>query len=89
MEYCVYILQSDVDGTFYKGYTTDLTKRLDEHNAGLSQYTSKKIPWKLVYFERLESKTLSSLLVLSCLTFLSAQGTHVLNEERVKHNNSD
>jgi putative endonuclease len=59
MEYYVYILQSDVDDSFYKGYTSNLNKRVHEHNAGLSRYTSKKAPWKLVYFERLKSKTLA------------------------------
>ena len=38
----VYILQSQKNGTFYKGYTTDYLKRLHEHNLGLSKYTSSK-----------------------------------------------
>jgi len=53
----VYIIQSEVDGTFYKGHSTNYLQRLEQHNAGLSQYTSRKIPWKLVYVEELPSKT--------------------------------
>ena len=49
--YYVYILISLKDGTFYKGYTNDYEKRLDEHNAGLSIFTSTKLPWQLFYVE--------------------------------------
>jgi putative endonuclease len=52
----VYILQSDVDGTFYKGYTTDYLRRLEHHNLGLSRYTSNKLPWQLVYVAVAENK---------------------------------
>ncbi|MFN0031746.1 MAG: GIY-YIG nuclease family protein [Flavobacteriales bacterium] len=51
MTYFVYILQSQKDGSYYKGYTSDTAKRLDKHNSGLSIYTSKKCPWKLIYTE--------------------------------------
>ena len=57
MKYYVYILQSLKDNTFYKGYTNDYVKRLEEHNAGNSRYTSNKTPWKLVYVEECKDKT--------------------------------
>jgi putative endonuclease len=53
----VYIIQSLRDKSFYIGYTSDLKKRLELHNIGKSKYTSKKIPWKLVYFEEFLDKT--------------------------------
>lgn len=56
-KYYVYILQSLSDGSFYTGYTTDLERRLTEHNSGKSLYTSRKIPWQLVYTEEFISKT--------------------------------
>ena len=56
MSFYVYILQSEKDGTYYKGSTEDPVRRLQEHNQGLSKYTSAKIPWKLVYVEELPSK---------------------------------
>lgn len=52
----VYILQSKVDQSFYIGFTTDLDRRLSEHNAGKSRYTSKKRPWEMVYTESYSSK---------------------------------
>ncbi len=56
MAFYVYILQSDVDGSFYKGFTENYEIRLQQHNNGESNYTSKKIPWKLVYAELHETK---------------------------------
>ena len=55
----VYIIRSLIDGTFYKGYTLDYIARLTAHNSGSSRYTSKKLPWELVYVEAFESKTVA------------------------------
>jgi len=57
MTYYTYILQSEKDDSFYIGTTSDVDRRLIEHNNGFSPYTSKKSPWKLVYVEKCESKT--------------------------------
>jgi len=57
MKYVVYILESQLDGTFYIGYTSDLEIRLSQHNSGKTKYTSKKIPWKVVYTEEFNIKS--------------------------------
>ena len=57
MEYFTYIIQSLKDDSYYFGYTTDLCKRIIYHNAGLSKYTRKKKPWRLVYYKKFESKS--------------------------------
>ncbi|MFC2152325.1 GIY-YIG nuclease family protein [Bacteroidota bacterium] len=57
MKYYVYIPQSLKDNTLYKGYTTDIERRLNEHNSGKSRYTKNKIPWKLIYLEECIDKT--------------------------------
>ena len=45
----VYVLQSLVNPEKnYIGYTTDVVRRLQVHNAGGSVYTSVDKPWKLV-----------------------------------------
>jgi len=49
--YYVYVLRSLKDGSLYKGYTTDLESRLNQHNKGKTKSTSRKIPWELVYYE--------------------------------------
>jgi putative endonuclease len=57
MPFFTYIIQSEQDQSFYIGLTSDLQQRLERHNAGLSNYTSGKAPWKLVYFEEYLTKT--------------------------------
>jgi putative endonuclease len=54
--YFVYVLQSIKDNSYYIGYTSDIQKRLWEHNFGRTGYTSLKRPWKLIYKE--EYKTM-------------------------------
>ncbi len=44
----VYIIQSEFDESYYKGYSENPIVRLSFHNKGLSPYTSVKVPWKLV-----------------------------------------
>jgi len=51
MNYIVYILQSEKDKTYYTGMTTDLEKRIKNHNLGISKYTASKKPYKLVWFK--------------------------------------
>jgi putative endonuclease len=52
----VYIIESLVDGDFYKGYASDYLKRLEQHNKGESQFTKSKCPWKLVFVQSFETK---------------------------------
>lgn len=47
----VYVLESLKDGKRYTGFTTNLKKRLEEHNNGLSFATKSRLPMKLIYFE--------------------------------------
>jgi putative endonuclease len=57
MPFYVYIIQSEQDSSYYKGFSENCEERLRRHNEGLSAYTSRKMPWKLVYFEEHDSKT--------------------------------
>jgi len=47
----VYVLQSLKTGGFYLGRTTDLWRRLDQHNVGTVRYTRKHKPWNLLAYE--------------------------------------
>ena len=48
MFHYVYILQSiPFPDHYYVGYTADIKKRLEKHNEGGVNYTSKYKPWKL------------------------------------------
>jgi len=46
----VYIIKSEKDDSRYIGVTTNLERRLQEHNSGLAKYTSSKRPFKLVWY---------------------------------------
>lgn len=46
-----YVLQSENKGRLYIGFTSDLRKRLREHNQGLNQSTKPYRPRKLIYYE--------------------------------------
>lgn len=56
MEYFVYVLESYIDGRLYKGQTSDIEKRIIEHNSGKTKSTKGYKPWKLVYFETFETR---------------------------------
>jgi putative endonuclease len=47
----VYVLKSRVSEKRYVGMTQDLVRRLAEHNAGKSKFTSGFAPWDVVYKE--------------------------------------
>lgn len=53
----VYVLKSTTAKKHYIGQTSDLQKRLQEHNSGESKYTSAYIPWELVYSEEYETRS--------------------------------
>ena len=55
--YYVYYLQSKKQKDhFYVGYTTDLKKRLSQHNTGANQSTKPFLPWKVVFYEAFPNK---------------------------------
>jgi putative endonuclease len=50
--YTVYVLQSERDGSYYVGQTSDVEERLKRHNRGTERATRGKGPWTLVYTEQ-------------------------------------
>jgi putative endonuclease len=48
-QYIVYIIYSSSLDKYYVGYTTDLPKRLIEHNSGISTYTARSTDWIVKY----------------------------------------
>ncbi|MFA7253133.1 MAG: GIY-YIG nuclease family protein [Patescibacteria group bacterium] len=51
MFHYVYLLQSEQNNGFYIGYSSDLKRRLSEHNKGLNFSTKNGKPWKLIFYE--------------------------------------
>ena len=53
--YFAYLLLC-ADGSYYAGYTTDLSRRAAVHNAGKgAKYTKSRLPVTLVYFEEFDN----------------------------------
>lgn len=53
----VYML-SCADGSLYTGWTNDLAKRLDNHQAGKgAKYTRSRLPVTLAYYETYETES--------------------------------
>jgi len=59
MIFIVYIIYSTSLDKYYIGYTSNLEKRLLEHNGGISDYTSKASDWLLKYSESFPSRELA------------------------------
>jgi len=57
MEWIVYMVEC-ADESLYTGITNDLKKRLEAHQSGVaSRYTRSRLPVKLVYQEKLASRS--------------------------------
>jgi putative endonuclease len=57
VDHYVYVIEC-VDGSLYTGYTTDVQRRVREHDAGEgAKYTRGRTPVELVYSESFESKS--------------------------------
>jgi len=61
MSYFIYILKCS-DETLYTGITTDIKRRVDEHNNSVkgAKYTKLRRPVKLVYSEESEDRSSAS-----------------------------
>lgn len=56
MKYYVYVLKSLKDGNLYIGVTSNLKRRVLEHNRGKNISTRNRKPFDLIYFETFDDK---------------------------------
>jgi predicted GIY-YIG superfamily endonuclease len=74
----VYLLESiAAPGERYVGRTTDLKRRLSEHNAGKSPHTGKFKPWRLVTYVAFSDRAKA----LSFEQYLKSGSGHALRQE--------
>jgi putative endonuclease len=57
MKFLVYVLNSLKDNKHYVGQTSNLDRRLEEHNQGRVRWTKSHRPWKVIYVEEYSSRT--------------------------------
>ncbi|TWI85449.1 putative endonuclease [Lacibacter cauensis] len=60
----VYILFSSSLEKYYVGYTENVSIRLNQHNAGKGNYTSKGVPWILITIVECTSRSSAAQLEL-------------------------
>jgi putative endonuclease len=53
----VYIIYSESSDKYYKGFSGNVSLRIQQHNLGESAYTKNFTPWILVHVEIYGSKT--------------------------------
>ena len=83
--YYVYVLRSKKDDNFYIGYTSDLDRRIDEHNQGISKSTAHRRPFELVYYEACRSIKDA----MHREKYLKSTYGHRYLKNRLRHDNSD
>ncbi|MFH1525997.1 MAG: GIY-YIG nuclease family protein [Bacteroidota bacterium] len=57
MAYYTYVLYSSNFDKIYIGQTSDIIKRLPQHNAGLSKHTKKYRPWEIIHTEEFSTRS--------------------------------
>lgn len=57
MPYYSYVLRSLKNGILYKGSTENMEERLNSHNSGQVNFTSKYLPWELILIEEFETRS--------------------------------
>jgi len=55
--YTVYVIRSINFNKFYTGFTTDIGRRLNEHDSGKTTSNKAFKPFKLIYTEQVETRT--------------------------------
>jgi putative endonuclease len=56
MFFYTYILQSQKNKSLYIGYTSDLKRRLQQHNSGRSLSTKPFAPYTLIFYEAFRNR---------------------------------
>jgi putative endonuclease len=52
----VYVLRNSSTGRNYTGFTSNLTQRIGQHNAGITKSTKNRGFWELVYQEEYSTR---------------------------------
>jgi putative endonuclease len=54
--YFIYVLKSVYFNRYYVGFTSDLERRLLEHNRGKTKSTKFYAPWKILFYETMNTR---------------------------------
>ena len=79
-KFYTYILKNKIHNKHYYGHTSNLDKRLNDHNSGLSTFTKKYLPWALIYSEVFNTRAEA---MNREKYFMSIAGYHWLKERNI------
>jgi putative endonuclease len=54
--YWIYVLKAEKYNKSYVGYTDNVSRRLEQHNHGQSNFSKRFLPWKLIHSESFETQ---------------------------------
>jgi putative endonuclease len=54
--FTVYAIRSLKDGRIYVGFSSDVARRIKEHNSGKTRSTKGFRPWELIFTETVETR---------------------------------
>ncbi len=78
--HCVYIVRC-ADSTLYTGYTTDVERRVREHNDGTgAKYTRGRSPVHLTHVEEFDSQSAAQRREYEIKQFSRAQKTELIRD---------
>ena len=80
MSFYTYVLQSDDFKRNYYGSCHNMDERLNEHNKGKVKSTKPFKPWKIIYFEKFETRSEA---YQRELFFKSIQGKLFLKDKKI------
>ena len=84
MPYYLYILYSETTDHYYVDSSSDIIKRVLQHNAGATTSTKPGRPWKIVYSEIFSTKTEA----IKRENYLKRMKSRVYLESIIKNNTS-
>tara|TARA_R110002110_G_scaffold163559_2_gene363443 strand:- start:23 stop:286 length:264 start_codon:yes stop_codon:yes gene_type:complete len=82
MKWFLYVLQC-ADGTYYTGVTTDVVRRVNEHNTSKrgAKYTKTRRPVKAIYFTEYADRSHALKAEYSFKQLTRQQKEKIINEE--------
>ena len=85
MRWFMYVVRCS-DDTLYTGVTTDLKRRLHEHNSTkrAAKYTKTRRPVKLVYFEEFEDRSSAQSAEYSFKKLIRQKKWEKINENQIR-----
>ncbi|HSD62199.1 MAG TPA: GIY-YIG nuclease family protein, partial [Ignavibacteriaceae bacterium] len=55
--FTVYILKSPLKNRYYVGHTSNLERRITEHNSGHTKSTRFGLPWEIIWTEEFDNRS--------------------------------